>query len=95
MKALAMIPATVLLSVLALAPAAAADRSLQAIEQCRDMAADEYQLDRQNARFWQMSQAGRYIRVWLKLRTDDDADRVRALCKVHKLRPENASIKTL
>lgn len=60
----------------------AGERANRAIDECIEQAAQQYEIDRSDARFWQMSQAGRYMRVWLKLRTGDE--RIKALCKVHK-----------
>lgn len=72
----------------------AGERANRAIDECIEQASEQYQIDRSDARFWQMSQAGRYMRVWLKLRTGDE--RIKALCKVHKTkRGEAVTLKQL
>lgn len=74
--------------------ASAGERANQAIDECIEQASEQYQIDRSDARFWQMSQAGRYLRVWLKLRTGDE--RIKTLCKVHKTkRGEEVTLKQL
>ncbi|MFK7731128.1 MAG: hypothetical protein AB8B48_05850 [Pseudomonadales bacterium] len=72
----------------------AGERANRAIDECIEHATEQYQIDRSDARFWQMSQAGRYMRVWLKLRTGDE--RIKALCKVHKTKSgEELTLKQL
>lgn len=74
--------------------ASAGERANQAIDECIEQASEQYQIDRSDARFWQMSQAGRYMRVWLKLRAGDE--RIKTLCKVHKSkRGEEVTLKRL
>ena len=71
------------LSSLPLSLSVASERSNEAINQCLEQAHEEYQVEPGKAKFWQMSQAGRFIRVWMKVRTGED-ERVKALCKVRK-----------
>lgn len=75
--------AVLTLSTLPMSLAVASDRQAEAISQCIDKAHENYAVEQGDARFWQMSQVGRYIRVWLKVRTDEDTQ-FKALCKVHK-----------
>jgi len=76
------------------APGMANSRTNLAIDQCIDKATEEYGLERTGAKFWQMNQVGRYVRVWLKLDTEEDG-RMKALCKVHKTGKKAVQIKTL
>ncbi len=86
--------AVALLMGAATSSANAGDRTNRAIDQCIEQASEQYQIDRSDARFWQMSQAGRYMRVWLKLRTGDE--RIKTLCKVHKTKAgEELTLKRL
>ncbi len=71
------------LSTLPMSVAATTDRQSQAIERCIEKAHENYEVKQDGARFWQMNQVGRYIRVWLKVRTSDD-ENIKTLCKVHK-----------
>lgn len=73
--------------------ATASDRAREAIDQCREHAATDYGVEKADTRFWQMSQAGRYVRVWLKLKSDEG--REKALCKVHKLERKVMSLEPL
>ncbi len=74
--------------------ASAGERANRAIDECIEHASEQYQIDRSDARFWQMSQAGRYMRVWLKLRSGDE--RIKTLCKVHKTKSgEEITLKQL
>lgn len=74
-------------------PALAGDRANMAIDACIDKAVEEYGVERSKARFWQMNQVGRYVRVWLKV--SEDEGRTKALCKVRKGGSETVEIKTL
>lgn len=75
-------------------PSMASDRANLAIDQCIEAASAEYGVDKSKARFWQMNQVGRYMRVWLKLNSEEDG-RIKTLCKIHKRGDKAVEIKTL
>lgn len=83
-----------ILTALPLSASAASERTNEAISQCIEHAEEQFEVASGKAHFWQMSQAGRYIRIWLKMRNGDD-EMIKAMCKVSKNQGEITDMKRI